>query len=503
MKLFKRAGIKNIEQETMLLQSISELELMERAATEIAAEIESRWGKNYNIYAFAGSGNNGGDALATARILSKKGYTVKAYIINPKDSLSPACEENKERLRMETEAEIEEIIQSFNPPRLTNNDVIIDGIFGIGINKPLVGGYASIVKYLNVSNAKIVSIDIPSGMMTESNSANNKQAIINADVTITVCQPKIAMLLAENQKYIGELVSIDIGFAQEAMAREETDFYLTEHKDIASLIKKRDKFAHKGTFGHGLLIAGSKGMAGAAMLSSKACMRSGIGLLTVCTTECNRDIQQMCVPEAMVETTGNSTHISSTPSTSKYDAMAIGVGLKQHEDTEQVTIKAIASANCPIVIDADAINIVSRAIEVIYNTNQEGIITPHIKEFERLVGEYTDSYDRIEKAIEIAKETNKHIIIKGANTAIITPKGKCHFNTTGNAGMATAGSGDVLTGILLALLAQGYNCEDSARIGVYIHGLAGDIAKEQKGEISLIASDIIDFLPYAWKQLSK
>lgn len=503
MKLFKKAGIKNIEQETMLLQSISELELMERAATEIAAEIQTRWDKNYCIHAFAGSGNNGGDALATARILAKKGYNVKAYVINPKDSLSPACEENKNRLRQETTVDIEEIIQSFNPPRLTINDVVIDGIFGIGINKPLVGGYAAIIKYLNASSAKIVSIDLPSGMMTESNFANNRQAIVNADVTITVCQPKIAMLLAENQKHIGELVSIDIGFAQEAVAREGTNFFLTEHKDIASLIKKRDRFAHKGTFGHGLLIAGSKGMAGATVLSSKACMRSGIGLLTVCTTECNRDIQQMCVPEAMVETTGNTTHISSTPSTTKYEAMAIGVGLKQHEETEQATIRAIATADCPIVIDADAINIVSRAIEVIYNTNQEGIITPHIKEFERLVGEFTDSYDRIEKAMDIARETNKHIIIKGANTAVITPKGNCYFNSTGNAGMATAGSGDVLTGILLALLAQGYNCEDSARIGVYVHGLAGDMAKEHVGETALIASDIIDHLPYAWKQLSK
>ena len=278
---------------------------------------------------------------------------------------------------------------------------------------------------------------------------------------------------------------------------------MLELEDIRSLIKPRQQFAHKGNFGHALLIAGSKGMAGASVLAARACLRSGVGLLTVHAPICNNDILQTSVPEAMVETDANETCFAIPTDTDDYQAVGIGPGLGRSEETEAALLEQLEHCQTPVVVDADALNILANHRHTLTHLPKGSILTPHPKELERLTGKCQDSYERLTKACELAHAANVHIILKGAYSAIITPAGKCYFNPTGNPGMATGGSGDVLTGVILALLAQGYPAEDAAKIGTYIHGLAGDFAQKKQGMIGLIASDIITCLPTAWRLVSE
>ena len=467
MKIFPSSSIKKLDAYTIEHEPIASIDLMERAATALTKAIMNRWSRETPVTVFAGPGNNGGDALAVARMLSEKGYKTEVYLFNPKGELSPDCQTNKELVEMAEEVTFHEISTQFVPPTLTPDHLVIDGLFGSGLNKPLSGGFAAVVKYINSSPAMVVAIDIPSGLMGEENTFNVKNNIIRADVTFSLQLPKLAFLFAENTEYVGEWDLLNIGLSEEGIEETETNYEILELEDIRSLIKPRQQFAHKGNFGHALLIAGSKGMAGASVLAARACLRSGVGLLTVHAPICNNDILQTSVPEAMVETDANETCFAIPTDTDDYQAVGIGPGLGRSEETEAA------------------------------------LLTPHPKELERLTGKCQDSYERLTKACELAHAANVHIILKGAYSAIITPAGKCYFNPTGNPGMATGGSGDVLTGVILALLAQGYPAEDAAKIGTYIHGLAGDFAQKKQGMIGLIASDIITCLPTAWRLVSE
>ena len=338
--------------------------------------------------------------------------------------------------------------------------------------------------------------------MGEDNAYNIKQNIIRADLTLCIHAPKLSFLFQENEEFVGEWENIDIGISTGFINQVNTPYYITEKAEISKLIKPRKRFAHKGNFGHGLLIAGSYGMAGAAILSAKAGLRSGIGLLTIHTPICNHAILQTAVPEAMVQDDVFDHYFANPVDISRYQAMAIGPGLGQEEDTSLATLEQIKECPIPLILDADALNIFSTHQEQLSIIPPYSILTPHVKELERIIGRCNNSYERLTKAVELAARLQCFIILKGAWSTVITPEGCCHFNPTGNPGMATGGSGDVLTGILTALLAQGYPQEDACRLGVYVHGLAGDIAAQQKGEISMTASDIIDALPEAWKNLT-
>lgn len=503
MKIFPSSSIKQLDAYTIEHEPIESIDLMERAATALTQAITGRWDTETPVTVFAGPGNNGGDALAVARMMAEMGYNIEVYLFNTKGTLSPDCQTNKERVEMMPEIIFHEISTQFMPPALTENHLVIDGLFGSGLNKPLSSGFASVVKYINASSATVVSIDIPSGLMGEENTFNIKSNIIRADLTLSLQLPKLAFLFAENQKFIGEWDVLDIRLSEEGMEQTETDYEILDMEDIRSCIIPRQQFDHKGNFGHALLIAGSKGMAGASILAARACLRSGVGLLTVHAPLCNNDILQTAVPEAMVEPDADEFCFAVPTDTDKYQAVGIGPGLGKDEETENALLEQLEHCQTPTVLDADALNILSNHREALENLPRGSILTPHPKEMERLIGHCQDSYERLTKARELAYTANVHIILKGAYSAIITPEGKCYFNPTGNPGMATGGSGDVLTGVVLALLAQGYSAGDAARIGTYVHGLAGDIAMKKQGVTGMIASDIVSYLPAAWKLVSE
>lgn len=503
MKIFPSSSIKKLDAYTIEHEPIASIDLMERAATALTKAITERWSTEMPVTVFAGPGNNGGDALAVSRMMAEKGYKVEVFLFNPKGDLSPDCRTNKELVEMMEEITFHEISTQFVPPALTPDHLVIDGLFGSGLNKPLSGGFAAVVKYINSSPAIVVSIDIPSGLMGEENTFNVKSNIVHADVTLSLQLPKLAFLFAENAEFVGEWDILDIQLSEEGIEETETNYEMMELEDIRSLIKPRRQFAHKGNFGHALLIAGSKGMAGASVLSARACLRSGVGLLTVHAPICNNDILQTAVPEAMVEMDVSESYFAVPTDTDDYQAIGIGPGLGKNEETEAALIEQLEHSQTPTVVDADALNILANHRHTLTHLPKGSILTPHPKELERLTGKCQDSYERLTKACELAREANVHIILKGAYSVVITPDGRCFFNPTGNPGMATGGSGDVLTGVILALLAQGYPAEDAAKIGTYIHGLAGDIAQKKQGMIGLIASDIVTCLPTAWRLVSE
>ena len=501
MKIFTSKQIRELDQYTIENEPIASIDLMERAAKAITEAIAQRWGQQTPVLVFAGPGNNGGDALAVARMLANRGYAVEAYLFNISDHLSPDCAENKRRLANSKLRQFTEVTQEFDPPSLSHDMLVVDGLFGSGLNKPLAGGFASLVKYINASNAEVVSIDVPSGLMTEDNTYNVRSNIIRATLTLTLQQLKLAMLFAENQVFVGDLQVLDIGLSQEGMDGKESSFSLLEEADVRPLMLRRVPTAHKGTMGHALVVAGSYGMAGAALLATKACLRSGVGKVTVCTPKRNVQVLQLGVPEAVLQVDREETIFSEPIDTDDFQSMAIGPGLGISEQTAIAMIAQIRRTQCPIVIDADAINILANHHAWMQQLPHGIIFTPHPREFDRLEGHSIDSYERLTKALQLAERMQAFILIKGHWTALCTPDGHVTFNSTGNAGMATAGSGDVLTGIIAGLLARGYDRHSACVVGMYLHGLAGDLAAERLGEESMVASDIIESLPQAFLRL--
>ena len=503
IKIFPTIQLKELDAYTIENEPVSSIDLMVRASRALARAMSERWSAETPFTVFAGPGNNGGDALAVSRLLAERGCRVEVYLFNTKGTLSPDCETNKERLAGVAGIDFHEITTQFVPPVLTAEHVVVDGLFGSGLNKPLSGGFAAVVKYINTSPATVVAINVPSGLMGEDNTYNIQANIIRADLTLSLQLPKLAFLFAENAPFVGEWQLLDIGLSEEAIEEKETDFALTEHEDVASMLKPRGKFAHKGNFGRALLIAGSQGMAGASVLAARACLRSGVGLLTVHIPFCNNFIVQTSVPEAMTEIDINDVRFSCATDTDDYQAVGIGPGLGKAGDTEAALLEQIESCQTPMVVDADALNLLGEHRSYIGRLPKGSILTPHPKELERLVGKCQNSYERLTKARELARSAGVHILLKGAYSVIIAPSGKCWFNPTGNPGMATGGSGDVLTGVVLALLAQGYDAETAARMAAYVHGLAGDIACKKHGVMGMTAGDIVTCLPPAWRMLEE
>lgn len=503
IKVFPTNQVKELDQYTILQEPIRSIDLVERAATQFVHEFRRRYSsKQKRILIFAGQGNNGADALAIARLLAEESYRVETYLLNPTEHLSPECEENKRRLLDVDRVEFTEVARGeFDLPELTDRDVVIDGIFGSGLNRPLTGGFAGIVKYINQSEAEVVAIDIPSGLFGEDNRHNDPEAIIQADLTLTFGFPKLAFLFPENEPYVGEWHTLDIELHPDAIERTETPFAMVTEEDICYSLRPRDRFAHKGTFGHALLIAGSKGKLGAGILAARACLRSGVGLLTVHTPARGESVFQTALPEAMLSLDTNTDYFSAVPAISGYAAIGMGPGIGQHLDTAAAIERVLQSSAKPVVIDADAINILASNKEMVNKIPPRSILTPHPKEFDRIAGESTNSYDRLLKAQAFAAEHKLCVVLKGAYTAVCTSSGNVYFNSCGNPGMATAGSGDVLTGIILGLLAQGYAPETAAVAGVFLHGTAGDLAAAAHSEEGMIASDITEMLGTAFKQL--
>ena len=502
MKIFTSAQIHELDKFTIEHEPIKSIDLMERAAKTLTNAIVTRWSAAVPVVVFAGPGNNGGDALAVARLLQEQGYRVQTFLFNVSGHLSDDCRENCRRLEEKKGSLLTVVTQEFDPPQLGAGMLVVDGLFGSGLNKPLMGGFASLVKYINASSAEVVSIDVPSGLMTEDNTYNVSANIIRATMTLTLGQMKLCMLFAENQKFLGEVKVLSIGLSKEGIDKIEAQYTIIEENNVRSCLLPREAFSHKGTMGNALLIAGSYGMAGAAVLAAQACLRSGVGKVTVHSPKKNVIVLQTAVPEAVLQIDREETTFSEAVDTEDYQAVGIGPGLGTTEQTSIAMIAQLRRTQCPLVCDADAINMLANHHAWIQQLPKDIILTPHPGEFDRLEGHSADSYDRLSKARDLAQRLQAYVILKGHRSALCCPDGHIVFNTTGNAGMATAGSGDVLTGILTALLARGYSHRNACIVGMYLHGLAGDMAARDLGEESLIASDIIRYLPKAFKRLN-
>ncbi len=500
MKILTAQQTRDADAYTIKNEPIKSIDLMERASQKCADWLMEKYDASRSFSVFCGMGNNGGDGLAIARLLKQKEYEVIVYIVHFSDKHTADFEVNLNRIK---EFGIDPIFLNEGNHQLSslNNQIIIDAIFGSGITRPIGGFVVDIVHQINDANTEVVAIDMPSGLFSESNKDNKLKNIIKANYTLTFQQPKLTMLFPENYKFVGEFEMLNIGLLSEFINEVDSKYYYVTEELIKSIIHPRKKFSHKGNYGHALLIAGSEGKMGAEILASKACLRTGVGLLTVQIPKNGLQIMQTAVPEAMCLIDESPDFISELKDITPYNIVGIGPGLGKELQTQNVLKLLIQNSNNPLVIDADALNILSENPTWMSFLPSGSILTPHPKEFERIVGKWEDDEMRLEKQKAASFKHNVIIVLKGANTSISFPDGSVFFNSTGNAGMATGGSGDVLTGIITSLLAQGYKSKDASVFGVYLHGLSGDLAKQKKGSNSLIASDIIDAISKAYLQL--
>ena len=476
---------------TISNEPIPSIELMERASKAFADAFSNFFSLQKKVLVLAGTGNNGGDGLAVARLLRQMGYQVEINLIRISGQVSPDCQINFDRLERSSIKEIsgeDEIV-------LAESDVIIDAIFGSGLNRPVSGFVAEMIRKINSSNLPVVSIDIPSGLLTDQ--IDLEGAVINAAKTITFQRPKLTFLLPETGSYAGEWTVSDIGLDEEFIQKQDSHFYYQELVDMVKLLPERKKFQHKGDFGRVQVFSGSLGKIGAAFLCAKAVLRTGAGLLTVHIPKIGNEVMQTALPEAMVTLDKEEHIITNGELFDNTDTVCIGPGIGQNQKTSDWLERMIKNAKGSMVLDADALNLIARMEDGYKNIPIGSVITPHVGEFDRLFGIHLTSLDRLATIKSVASEQKIVIVLKGAHSAVGLPNGDIVFNTTGNAGMATAGSGDVLSGIITGLLAQGMSAIDAARLGVYLHGLAGDLAAKKNGKMSLMASDLLNELPDA------
>lgn len=502
MKIFASDVIKDIDRATCEAQKIDSIELMERAANAISCEIVSRFLPSQRIVVIAGPGNNGGDALGAARMLIEQGYkSVEIFLFNVKNSLSHDCAEQRKRLIAMDGVDFTEVTRDFTPPYLSDGDVVLDGLFGSGLREPLQGGFMSLVRYINESKAYTISIDVPSGMFGEWNAATNRRDMIHARLTLAISFPRLAFFFEEQAEMVGEWKVLDIEQDMQKIRSTPASFYLCEARNVRHVLKPRPLFAAKRDFGSCIIMAGSMGMMGAAVMCARAAMRSGAGLVTVHSARCGMEIVQQSVCEAMFEPDKNDRIITDMRLHHRHKGVAAGPGIGTYDDTVNALEGLVKNVGEPLVLDADALNCIAKRPTLLSMIPTMSIITPHKGEFDRLFGEHSTDEERLRKAIDMAQYYNIIIVLKGHYTSVVRPDGKVYINSTGNPGMATAGSGDVLTGVITSFIAQGYKPELAATVGVYIHGLAGDMAAAKLGKYGMTASDIIDHLPLAIKEV--
>lgn len=493
LKILNTAQIKQLDEYTIKHEPIESIDLMERACRAFVSWFGLRFDTAKTVGIVCGTGNNGGDGLGIARLLSEAGYPVKVWIVRGSVSESKDFKINLDRLQ--GKVEISEIITDSDQGLFINLDILIDAIFGSGLSRPPEGIYAQAIRCINRTKAIRVAVDIPSGLMADKPSTGE---IIQAHHTVTFQLPKLSFLLPENGSAVGAWHVVNIELDKVFIEQAKSSCFLIEKNDIKGMLRIRSKFNHKGNFGHALLIAGSYGKMGAAILAARAAMRSGLGLLTVHVPTCGYEIMQTSVPEAMASVDSSATIFSTVPNIENFNCIGVGPGIGQDKQTVKALTTLFKLVNKPMVIDADALNILAANKDLISAVPQGSILTPHPKEFERLVGSWSNDFERLEKQIDFSHQTGTIVILKGAHTSVSTPQGMIYFNNTGNPGMATGGSGDVLTGLVTGLLAQGCTPEESVLLGVWLHGTAGDCASKIVGEPSLIATDIINSLPEAF-----
>jgi len=500
MKIFRSDQVREIDAFTIAKEPVASIDLMERAARRLAGWYVRHFHVDRKVVIFAGPGNNGGDALAMARLLADSQYRVHCFLLNFGE-LSKDCLENLERLVEQGQVRLEKLGDKDPLPEIAPGDVVVDGIFGSGLSRKVSGFPGKVIGHINAHAQTVVAIDIPSGLFGEDNCKNDLTQVVRADYTLTFQFPFLSFFFDTHAPHVGRWRVHDIGLHAEAIRRTETPYQTLEPERIREVLPIREKFAHKGSFGHALLISGCYGMMGAALLTGEAALRSGTGLVTLHVPRFGYDIVQTGFPEALVSLDQSDILFSEPPNLEPYTAIGIGPGLGCKPNSGKGLKMLLDRAKVPLVIDADALNILSQHPEWYKLLPEGSVLTPHPKEFDRLAGPSENTYQRHVKQREFASQYKVVVVLKGAYTGIAAPSGSYWFNTTGNPGMATGGSGDVLTGLITGLLAQGVDSLGAAQAGVYLHGLAGDVAAEASSQEAMVAGDMILYLGEAFREV--
>jgi len=498
IKILTATQSKQLDQQTIDEQRIASIDLMERACNTFVHWLMRSYRIGGRVGIVCGTGNNGGDGLGIARLLAENAFNVSVWIVkggvketeNFKINLKNAT--GKVLITEISNLETEELFQGC--------DILIDAIFGSGLSRPTEGIYAQVIQQFNRAKATKISVDIPSGLMADQPSLGE---IVKAHRTLSFQTPKIAFFFPENYQYVGEWSLLDIGLSKQQLEQIDSTNFLVTQQDVKNILCPRTRFSHKGNFGHALLIAGSRGKMGACILAARAVLRSGVGLLTLHVPNGGNNIVQGAVPEAMTSIDPDENCFSAVPTLMNVQAIGVGSGIGKEIATVKALEQLLKTCSKPMVLDADALNILAENPALQQLIPVDSILTPHPKEFERMVGNWFNDFERLEKQRELSAKTKSVIILKGAFTSIALPDGKVYFNPTGNPGMATGGSGDVLTGVLTSLLAQGYTPLQAAILGVYLHGLAGDLAARDLTMHALTPTDLINYLPHAFKNIEK
>lgn len=498
MKIFSAKQIREIDKKTIEYEQISSLQLMKQAAQAFYRWIVHRFpDKNKTILIVCGTGNNGGDGLVIGRLLAKSGYNVQLWVVEYSEMYSEDCAHNIRRAKVENIA-VKFIHQKKDISDITAYDIVIDALFGTGLSREIEGIAKEVISEINATANHIVSVDIPSGLFMDKQTT----FAVKANQTVTFQLPKLSLYLPENYQFTGDVFIENIGLNKKAIAEAETDAFFMDKEEIKPRLKPLSKIAHKGTQGHALLVGGSLGKIGSVYLSTKAALKAGCGLVTSFVPKCGTIPLQSHFPEAMIIEDENDSHITAINANFRPNAIGIGIGMSTHPETQAAFHAFLKENTTPLVIDADGLNILSQNPDWVNLLPEKTVLTPHPKELSRLIGLWCDDYDKINKAKAFAADHDLIFVIKGAHT-IIVDSDKFYVNSSGTSALATAGSGDVLTGIIAGLLAQGYSPLDAACIGVYLHGLTADITEQKIHPRSFIASDIIENISNAYFELEK
>ncbi|MGI4833836.1 MAG: NAD(P)H-hydrate dehydratase [Janthinobacterium lividum] len=503
MKILTAAQTHQLDQATTQQQHLTSLALTERAAQALLRWFDNRFraDKPADTLVLCGPGNNGGDGLALARLLHEAGYPVRVALL-PADKFAPDYEHNLHLLPKVLN--VRELTAG-SLPIIDADTLVVDALFGTGISRPLAGLAADLVGHLNESGVRVLAVDVPSGLLADAPQPDPAAPVVQATYTVSFGLPKLAFLLPQNARYVGQWFVEDIQLSPQFIAETATPWHFTELAPTPGVqLPERQQFAYKNTYGHALLLAGSRGKVGAAVLASGACLRGGVGLLTVAVPGCGYDIIQTTRPEAMCLPDAEAGFISQLPDLGPYQAVGIGPGLGQHEASRAVLEQLLRTAQVPLVIDADALNLLGEHRALLKLLPAGTVLTPHVGEFARLTKKVTDDYERLQLLRDFAKKHQCVVVLKGAYTAVGAPDGQVYFNSTGNPGMATGGSGDVLTGLLLALRAdQRLDALTATRLAVLAHGRAGDLAAAHTGQAGLIAGDLVRCIGPALQELTR
>jgi len=519
MKVVTSDEMKNIDRVTIGKYGIPGTVLMERAGLSVAEKVRELFDKK-KVIVLAGGGNNGGDGIAAARNLQNWGWHVRVLLMQPKNKLSPDC---LSQYHMAKQSGVAIEFRKGLTEKDLHGSVVIDALLGTGINKDVTSPVSDAIRFLNAAEVTVIAVDVPSGISSDNGRIMGEA--VQADYTVTFGLPKIGHILYPGAQHAGQLFIEDIGFPKELLSAESLTCETIEKGAASLLVPERPGYSHKGDYGHVLVIAGSRGKTGAALMTARACLRSGAGLVTIGVPKTLVDVMQSRVTEEMVlplPDTGNGTfsakayHEIRDFLDTRADVLAMGPGITADKETTGLVVKILETVTVPMVLDADAINVLAGRKDLLKKVKAPVVLTPHAGEMARLLtaaaGKAVSAKDsktlrteidnnRVNISRSVSMETGAYFVLKGAPTIVADPEGRIFFNTTGNPGMATAGSGDVLTGMLSGLLGQGMHPLDACRLAVFLHGLAGDTAAEIRGFHSLIASDIIKSIPAAFLSL--